>query len=176
MAGDLKSVGALLMTCSEIEFLAGEFYRLLSRLHTHDPDAVALWLKTAKEEDNHKLQFDLGQRLSSAVVCGAALDQKQADRVVQSFHDAIAKIAASPVPPTVRSALQIAIKMETMMMEFHMDHAVVFTSESYREMFKAMMAQDYQHIQALKYFLDRCESTQLPSFKLERPLSDALHR
>jgi DNA-binding FadR family transcriptional regulator len=174
MAGDLKTVGALLMTCSEIEFLAGEFYRLLSRLHTHEPEAVALWLKTAKEEDNHKLQFDLGQRLSSTVACGAVLDQRQAARVVQSFQDAIAQIAASPVPPTVRSALQIAIKMKSMMMEFHMDHAVVFTSDSYREMFKAMMAQDYGHIQALKDFLDRCESVQLPPAKFERPLSDAL--
>ena len=176
MAGDQKSVGALLMTCSEIEFLAGEFYRLLSRLHTQDPDAVALWLKTAKEEDNHKLQFDLGRRLSSTVTCGAVLDQRQADRVVQSFHDAIDKITASPAPPTVRSALQIAIKMETMMMQFHMDHAVVFTSDSYRDMFQAMMAQDHQHVQALEDFLGRCESTQPASAKVERPLSDAPRR
>ena len=155
---DKNAIGRLLSTCSEIESLAGEFYRSLARLHGFEPDAAALLLKTACEEDNHKLQFELGRRLSSAIVSGAALDQEKADRVLKSFNDAITKLATSTSPPTVQSALKYAIRMENLMMDLHMDHSIVFTSDSYREMFTAMMDQDCQHIQALKDYLERCES------------------
>jgi len=155
-ANDTNSIRKLLTTCCEIETLAGEFYRALARLHKHEPDAAALWLKTASEEDNHKLQFDLCQRLSVMIVSGAVLDQEKADRALQLLRGAIAKLETSA--PTVPSALRFAINMETMMMEFHMEHAIVFTSKDYSKMFRAMMDQDCGHIQTLKDFLSRYEA------------------
>lgn len=134
-------IDRLLRTCAEIEASTAKIYRLFASLHGDEPRVVALWLKTAEEEDNHQRQFELGLRLSPETI-------EKADHVLQQVRDAIAKVETSP--PDIESALKFAVDMEMKLSEFHMKSAVVFVNDYYRTMFKSMMSNDREHVQALK--------------------------
>ncbi|GFO55749.1 hypothetical protein GMSM_27560 [Geomonas sp. Red276] len=153
---DQNSLRKLLQTCSDLEALAGELYRTLAKVHKDDDAAHALWLKTAREEDNHQLQFDLCLRLASNMVHGSSVSQEKADRAVALFKESIVNLRNSP--PSVPAALKFAIRMETAMLEFHTAQALDFTSDQFLNMFKAMMNDDREHIKSLQDFLQRYES------------------
>lgn len=147
---NIAQVSKLMLTCAEIESVIARIYRILACLHAKEPPAERLWLKTAAEEDNHQSQFELGYRLCPAIVSGMVVDNESADGLLRKLLGAVVEIETSR--PDIAAALEFAIDMEIKLSKFHMDGAIIFTDDSHRSMFWAMMAADDAHVQTLKDF------------------------
>jgi rubrerythrin len=138
----------ILEVCCKIEEGCSQLYHYLSLLFKDDPKVSALWDKTAKEEDNHAEQFRFACRTKGRGIEILKIDTQKADTIlsrIQSIYDAVKK-----TPPTIKDALDIAIRLEQGMADYHMYAVAIFKDENMEQLFKAMMRYDNQHIEMLE--------------------------
>ena len=145
----------LLDLCYRIEMKAAEFYRALARAHAAHPKMVALWTKTAAEEDNHALQFKLSPRALEAMVERVTTDEADAQQALRLGETLLEDLLHST--PPVAEALRTAIQLETYLARFHMNNAVTFKNDLYRKLFDSMMRADQKHLESLQAALDELE-------------------
>ncbi len=136
----------LLDVCRRIEFAMAGLYRYLADRYPDLPDVAAALRKTANEEENHALQFQLASKLPNLLV-ELKVGVEAADRLLKTVQDLDAKIRQAP--PSAVTALQVALELERRLTDYHMDSIGVFQSPQLQEMFKAMMAADKNHQGAL---------------------------
>ncbi len=144
------SPARFLHVCQHIEHRAADFYRLLAAAHKDYPNVSALWTKTAREEDNHALQYNVLMAGSAAIVESCNNDLDAALETLRSVEEVIAQCRQDK--PTPLEALRIAILMEEGLQRFHSVNAVNFRQNSYAKLFEAMMNADRAHIKALEDF------------------------
>jgi rubrerythrin len=138
----------ILEVCCKIEEGCAQLYHYLSLVYKNDPKASALWAKTANEEDNHAEQFRFACRTKGNGIDILKIDIHKADMIlskIQSIYDAVKK-----APPTLKDALDIAIRLEQGMADYHMYAVAIFKDENIEHLFKAMMRFDKQHIEMLE--------------------------
>ncbi len=138
--------------CAQIEAKAAEMYSYFSRIHGDDPVAAKLWKKTAEEEENHRLQFQLATKLGNAIVGQVVVEQEKADaalRMVEMLYDSVVES-----PPDVTHALRFAIDIEEALVVFHMENAVEYADPACKKLFDAMAANDRDHVKSLKDYLE----------------------
>jgi rubrerythrin len=137
----------VLEACRKIELRMAKLYDLLADLHAAHEKVRKLWAKTAREEDNHAQQFALLLRrpdgLPGLRVDGSKAEQalKAVDTIIASYHEKA---------PSVHEALEAAMTLEHTLAKYHADYAVEFTDEGQRQLFRAMMAADNDHVGALQ--------------------------
>ncbi len=142
----------LLDVCRRIEFAMAGLYRYLADRYPDLPDVAAALRKTANEEENHALQFQLASKLPNLLV-ELKVDVEVADRLLKTVQDLDAKVRQTP--PSAVGALRLALELERRLADYHMDSVGVFQSPQLQEMFKAMMAADKNHVKALSEALAR---------------------
>jgi hypothetical protein len=124
-----------------------EAYRTLATAHRGHPKISALWAKTALEEDGHVSHFDLAMSVRGDMIQSSNINLVRIDEAVKGVKDFLEEIKTSP--PDIRTALRTAIQLEEQYVQFHMDMAVAFDTESHRKLFRAMMAADKEHVDSL---------------------------
>lgn len=142
----------LLEKCRDIELLCKDLYDYFAVLYADDELAAGLWKKTAKEEENHAAQFTLLLRIRRDMPCLLLIDSAKVDSVFSSLQNVIVKVRSTP--PKLVDALHAAIKIEKHLADLHIDCVVMFEDDSYRKLFKAMMANDKDHIASLQRAYD----------------------
>lgn len=125
-----------------------DFYEELALLHQEDAEMVRLWKKTAREEMNHAAQFTLLLDTLSDEISAIRADATTLEGIRLAI--AATRERFEQHPPTVREALVAAIGFEESMSCFHADQVAVFDIPRLRTLFKAMMAADHDHVQALR--------------------------
>ncbi len=138
----------VLETCRKVEEAAGRLYRVLAKVHQETPGIVALWTKTAREEDNHAQQITLVLRKRQALSGQVAVDISKAEKALKLIEDTIDTVTADT--PSHRQALEEAVVLEHLLMAFHADYVMRFDDPTWAQLFKAMMAADQDHIGALE--------------------------
>ncbi len=136
----------LLEVYRRIEFTLASLYRFLSNLYADTPDTAAVFLKTANEEENHALQFELALKLPNPIA-HPTVAVEAADALLKDVLDLDAKVRRTLPAPV--EALQTAVDLETRLAAYHMDSIGIFHQPRLQEMFKAMMAADKQHVETL---------------------------
>lgn len=136
----------LLEVCRRIEFTLASLYRFLSDLYGDTLDIAAVFLKTANEEENHALQFQLALKLPN-VIAHPTVAVGTEDYLLRDVLNLDAKVRRTLPPPV--DALRTAVDLETRLAAYHMDSIGVFHHPRLQEMFKAMMAADKQHVETL---------------------------
>ncbi len=139
-------LGHLLEICRRIEFTIAGTYRYLSDVHRNMPDIAAVWRKTADEEENHALQFKLALKLPNLAL-RPTVDVGAADRLLKAVQDLDGAVRRTT--PPVAEALRVALELEKRLAGYHMNAIGVFQDARLQEMFKALMASDKQHVEAL---------------------------
>lgn len=147
------SIRDFLDTCAQLEAGVAELYYLFADQAGDRPELSALWRKSAREEENHRHQFLFAARLEKSTALHVLLDAQQARLALESLTNLIARVRQSP--PEWREALKLAIAMEEKLARFHSDTAITFDDDSLNQLFKSMMANDEQHVQALREYLDQ---------------------
>jgi len=146
----------ILHRCQQIESAMARLYHDLAALHGHDPEIARLWEKTAKEEENHQLQFQLALSLGKDAIIDARVPivrAEQALRSIRAYHDELRRQR-----PQVEDALRRMIAMEDELVDLHVSSVAVFTEDRHRKLFAAMMAADKGHVAALQAALSRVQA------------------
>jgi rubrerythrin len=148
-----QSVVDLIEACIAVENAAHKLYSVLAAVHSDDSEISALWMKMAREEQNHAAQFKLALGNAAAMVKTVAVDPEAAEKLRQEVLALADRYVASP--PTVAEALTAAAGFEDALANIHMDRVASFADQSYKTLFKAMMAADKDHFGCLKKALWR---------------------
>jgi rubrerythrin len=135
-----------LQLCMEMEREMAEMYRDLARLHAADAALSNLWLKTAREEDNHAHQFDLAL-LYKDEIASVLLAPDEAEALLKVAREMRRRIAESP--PSPEKSLRTAIELENRFTSYHMSAVATFQTTQLKRLFEAMMAADRDHSEAL---------------------------
>lgn len=154
--GAWRDTQALLQTCLAIETAHARYYGVLAAAHAADPEISALWRKTAREEESHAAQFRLAISGAAGTISAVASPLSEATRLLQGVELALARTQAEA--PSIPDALRSAIRMEEALAALHMDQVVIFERLSHQNLFRAMMAADKGHVDALRQALARYEA------------------
>ena len=134
--------------CRKIEEGAARLYHRLAYVHRSDGAISALWTKTAREEENHARQVEMVLRQRAPVARALNVDQAKAEQALAMVQSLIGAVDATT--PPVGQALEEAITLESLLVQFHADYAVEFSEPSYQQLFRSMMAADRDHVAALE--------------------------
>lgn len=136
----------LLELCEKVELTVAMLYRELARQQRKRDDLYRLWMKTAREEDNHAMQFGRAATMGEAI-SGVLLAEQRIEPMLDKARALYASVRARP--PTPLAALEQAMALEQELSECHMAFAASFATRQVRKVFEAMMAADRDHVGAL---------------------------
>lgn len=142
------SESKILQLCKEVEMLCYELYLLFADQFKSEPQAHALWSKTAAEELNHARQFDVAQRLGKGIEYSPNLPLTEVNQAREKLLEILRQCRVSP--PSLKVALEGAIALEEELARFHMNYAVTIGDPSLRKMFESMMKADREHLATLQ--------------------------
>lgn len=142
----------LLDICIRIEKKISEIYFFFSEQYREMPDLSHLWRKTANEEENHMLQFQMAARLSKSSKFSAVVSLENAEQALAMVSGLQKRIMEHP--PTWYNALKFAIELEDRISHLHTHTALAFEDASFNALYHAMMKHDKDHVQALKRYLE----------------------
>lgn len=138
----------VLENCIQIERILGQIYESFMRQQEACPEYASLWEKTAREEHNHEQQFILAKRLACSMKTDTTVSSQPSDELVKKLALLKARVEETPLSPT--ESFRLAIDLEQKLSEFHMDQMNIFPDESTNLLFKSMMNNDRDHLEALK--------------------------
>lgn len=147
----------ILEKCREIELLSKKLYLFFADLYAADADVMALWMKTADEEQNHADQFTLALKMKKNLSLTLHIDMQKAVFIVVELEKMLKKFEDNP--PTLVDALSTSIKLENYLSDFHLVCVASFEDQSFKNMFSAMMAADQQHVARLESELNAINGT-----------------
>jgi hypothetical protein len=150
VSGQMVSVQGtkVLQVCQKVEEAAARLYHLLAKLHRDDAALSALWTKTAREEENHARQIEMVLLRRERMEAEVRADAQKAARALALVESTIAESMLRP--PPVQKALEEAITLENVLMQFHADYAVEFGAPADQQLFRSMMAADREHVGVLQ--------------------------
>jgi len=152
----LHPLMTILHRCQQIESAMARLYNELAALHSHDPEIARLWDKTAKEEENHQLQFHLALSLGKDAIVDARVPIARAEQALRSIQAYHAEVRRGR--PRIEDALRSMVAMEEELVDLHVSSVAVFTEDRHRKLFAAMMAADKGHLDALRAALMRVQA------------------
>lgn len=150
---------AFLDRCAALELKVASLYHHFEELFTDNLPLSLLWRKTAREEENHSLQFGLGGRLKGTGMKKLKGEVAQASEYLQKAEKFIEKCLSAN--PSEEDALSLAIKLEEHLADLHMSSIVVFEDAELKKMFDAMMKSDRGHITMLLDYKAKANSSRV---------------
>jgi len=145
--------------CAALELKMAELYQYYARLFAGYQPLVQLWEKTAREEENHARQFQLGTRLKGIGMRGLVGDLARAQEYLGKVEDFLAD--ALTRHPTAVDALTQALEMEKRVATLHMSSVVLFDDPELKKLFQALMRFDDGHVACLEECLEELKSKNL---------------
>lgn len=142
----------ILDQCALIESKCAELYKHFAEVTNDNPELETLWKKTALEEEHHALQFNMLARVKEGIT-KINIDIAKAKFVLQQLDDLLARIRKAKL--TAVETLQVGIRLEGYLSEFHCDSVVVCEDPDMTKLLNAMMKIDVEHAGMLQRALDR---------------------
>jgi rubrerythrin len=143
----------ILEKCREIELLSRDLYTCFAKTYVDSDEAVRLWHKTAREEQNHADQFSLALKLRKGLQIRTGISQEKADDIIKKLQITINKVTQTPLP--LIKALDFAVRLEHLLAELHLSCIAEFSDPSFQSLFNAMMSSDQEHIASLETLLTK---------------------
>jgi rubrerythrin len=155
------NVREVLVACRDLEMLMASLYDMLAKIHADVPSMAKLWSKTANEERNHAAQFGLVLDIRNEAVEAVRVDLSEVGRMHRAVEMLCQECATRP--PAVDDALRTAIAFEEALMDLHAHQVPIFTHDSHKNLFAAMMAADREHVGRLRRALTLGSSAPTPA-------------
>jgi rubrerythrin len=157
----MMSKKIFLEVCMGIEGLCADLYHHYSEVYEDVPEASHLWKKTAMEEENHKLQFELALRLMDENEFEISQDSLNRAYTIQYKLLRLMEHVKSNTPELL-TAVTRAVEMEDNLADLHVHTSLNFKDRSLQKLFSALGEDDRSHVSALQRFqtildLPHCE-------------------
>jgi hypothetical protein len=148
---DVMASRTFLEICRGIERLCADLYHFYSDIYEDIPEAASLWKKTALEEENHQMQFELALRLMDETEFEVS---KESLKRAFSIQTKLLKLTdhVKGNKPELLMAVSKAVEMEDQLANLHVHTSIKFKEESMQKLFKALGDDDYEHVAALQRY------------------------
>lgn len=148
---EIMTKKTFLEICMSIEGLCADLYHYYSKIYEDNPEASALWKKTALEEENHRRQFELALRLWEETDFEVMHDSmRRAHSIRFKLLELMNNI--KNIKPDLMTAVSKAVEMEEALADLHVQTALKFKEESMHNLFKALSEADRGHVTDLQRY------------------------
>lgn len=140
-----------------IEKKAGELYSALADRFEDDPDTSALFERLSEEEYVHERALMMLERIARGIKEEVRIDPKFEDlcrTLGDQLDRAIAMLAAGR-PITVESALNLALRVESTLIEEQSSEIIETDSPEFQRTLKVLRVQTTQHKERLVEFMEK---------------------
>ena len=117
-------------------------------LFAENRDAARLWKKTAREEENHRVQAEVAVRICDGTERLGEGVLERSHRLHRNLHAMVNGVKVNP--PSLEVALRKAIEIEERVADLHVECAIHFRDGATQRFFQMMRDLDRDHITALK--------------------------
>jgi len=138
----------ILEACHELEKNMAKIYSIFCEEFKQDEELSEMWQKTAREEENHALQFRMALKIKEDLVESAQVDLSRIMNSLEAVKSILKRTRENP--PTPLEALRSAINLERQLADFHLDCLASFKNAFHKDMFQAMMKADRDHVETLE--------------------------
>ncbi len=138
-------------TCINIEKTIGAIYRHFAEALDCDSSLQEIWLKMAKDEDQHALDLGFAARLAkNDGFLPKPHIMTKVERMNQYVTESLNRAKEGYF--TQESAVELSLKLENEYLAIHITAAVDFENDSMRRMFAAMVRGDEEHCRAIREY------------------------
>jgi len=143
-----------LKQCAEIEDVIGRIYRRLADAFAHDESLCRFFSQMADEEEGHRRQIEMAQRLSrEGVAGGSRISAGELEQLGRRAKTLLAGVRTSAL--SVQDALRASVRLEEDGLKVHAARAVDFREDGAKKVFSALAEADAVHVARLKEVLGR---------------------
>jgi len=145
---------SFLTACEEIENTVARIYHELSLCPAFDAQLRSIWVKMAREEEEHAMQFTFALRLGAArIIEGSRLPRERIRELLERARSLLESVRS--VPLSEEEVIRISLHLEQDFLDVHISASAVFHEPDMHEMFKRLAKGDEAHVTALKQYLNR---------------------
>lgn len=145
-------------TCYEAESSCAEMYHLFAQQFTADRKISSLWGKTALEEENHARHVYFARKMVKSIHWVCLESWRNASSALAMIKEFLMSVRESP--PSIQSALFMALECEHRMENLHMQSAILVQDQAGNSLFRALMKDDRGHIEMLEAALEELQREQ----------------
>ncbi|SDZ96390.1 Rubrerythrin [Desulfuromusa kysingii] len=143
-----------LNTCVAIEKSIASIYRQFAATIPEDEELQAIWIKLAKEEDQHAMDISFAARLPHEGVYQVKnLTQSRVDQLLTITKDVLNKAKLTNL--SAQAAANITLKLEQEFLDVHIAASVEFETASMQKMFQSISKNEEEHCREIKAYCDK---------------------
>ena len=140
-----------LNTCVAIEENIAAIYREFAATISDDEELQDIWMKLAKEEDQHAMDISFAARLPHEGVCIVKkLTQSRVDQLLDATKKMLDKAKASKL--SAKAAAKITLKLEQDFLAIHIAASVEFETDNMQKMFQSISLSEEEHCREIKAY------------------------
>lgn len=144
----------VLMACQQVETACAELYGDIAELCRSDREAADFFRKMAREEEEHRAQFEFLYKILNVTEVGVNVDLK----VVAGALEAIEKIAGQVKgieSCRLKDILSVAIRIEERLASLHADVVAQVEDPQWQSLFQGLVRADVNHAEGFRGFRRR---------------------
>ena len=143
-----------LTTCAAIEKTIADIYRRFVDTVPCNGELKAIWLRMAKEEDQHAMEINFAARLPPE---GLFKVKEMTQARVEELYDFTKKVLDQARTSTLpaKTAVDYTLKLEEEFLAVHIASAVEFEEKSMSKMFQSIAQSEEEHCRAIREYHSR---------------------
>lgn len=143
----------LLSSCSQIEANIGRIYRCFAENVECADDLKNIWIKLAEDEDRHAQEIEFFSRLNlDETIAIENLSKVRADQYLLRVKTILEGIKISNIKED--EALRISQKLESDLLEVHVNLSVDVLDKKTAEMFACIVQNEKEHLAEFNMYLE----------------------
>lgn len=140
-----------LNTCVAIEKTIAAIYREFAATIPDDKELQDIWMKLAKEEDQHAMDISFAARLPHEDVFKVKnLTQSRVDQLLDATKKMLDKAKSSKL--SAKAAAKISLKLEEEFLAVHIAASVEFETDNMQKMFTSISLSEKEHCREIKAY------------------------
>ena len=143
---------AFIETCADIEVIAAQIYRELSRHSADNPRLYEIMERMALDEEDHALQLRLALRVATDERF-SGVNEKVGDPFVLRIRANQLLLQARELVAVEEDILRIAIELEMEFLKIHAGYSLLFKEPVIKKLFTVLARGDELHVDSLKAYL-----------------------
>ncbi|MCW8860428.1 MAG: hypothetical protein OQK97_12105 [Deltaproteobacteria bacterium] len=140
-----------LTTSAAIEKTIAAIYRRFVETIPCDGELKAIWMRMAKDEDQHAMEINFAARLPHEGISKVKeMPQARLEQLFDFTKRILDQARTSTIP--VKTAVDLTLKLEEEFLAVHIASSVAFETETMRKMFQSIGQSEEEHCRAIREY------------------------